>query len=283
MLAALARTDAAEHRALGLPDTADGPVDAVGLDVVLDPVGGTPQGELAQGHQVAAPKEVRRRALGLRFAVDLAGLQAGDQLFGRHVDEHHLVGAIEEGIGQRFGDADSGDAANDIVEALEMLDVERRPDVDAGRQQLADVLPALRVARARDVRMGQLVDEQERRPARQCRVEVELGEGAALADRQLAPRQQLEPLQLRRRVGAAVRLHDPGNDVEAGGLRSPRRGEHREGLADPRRRAEVDPQPAAPGLRLLGTDALDERVGIGTRLFAHRMIKATWPCGSATT
>ena len=41
-------------------------------------------------------------------------------------------------------------------------------------EQLVDVLPALRVARARRVGVRQLVDEDQRRLARERRVEIEL-------------------------------------------------------------------------------------------------------------
>ena len=290
VLAALARADAAQHCALGLPDPADGAVDAIGLDIVLDPIGGAAQGQLAQGHEVAAAKEIRRGAFGLRLAVDLAALQPRDQLLGRHVDQHDLVGAVEEGVGQGLVDANAGDAADHVVEALEVLDVERGPDVDAGGEQLFGVLPALGVARPRRVRMGQLVDEQERRVPGQCRIEIELGKDGTAGNGQRLARQDFKPLQLRRRVGAAMGLDDAGDDVDAGRPGGARRAEHGVGLADTRRRAEVDAQAPAPGLRFVFADPLDQRVGVGAAIVSHGSdrserggaVKATWPCPSAT-
>ena len=134
---------------LGLPHALDRLVGAVRLDVVLDAVGGAAQRELAQRHQVALAEEVARRALGLLGQVDLARLQPREQVVGGDVDQHDLVGLVEEGVGHRLPDADAGDAADDVVQALEVLDVERREDVDAGGEQLVDVLPALGMARAR--------------------------------------------------------------------------------------------------------------------------------------
>ena len=55
-----------------------------------------------------------------------------------------------------------------------MLDVERGPDVDAGRQQLVDILPALGMAAAGNVGVGVFIDQQQFRPARQRGVEIEL-------------------------------------------------------------------------------------------------------------
>ena len=124
-------------------------VDAVGLHVVFHAVGRAAQRQLAQGHQVALAEEVLRRPLGLRRQVDLAGRQPLDQLVGRRVHQHHFVGTVEEGVGQRLVHHDAGDATDHVVEALQVLDIERAVDVDAGRQQFLDVLPALRVARAR--------------------------------------------------------------------------------------------------------------------------------------
>ncbi|EWS54666.1 hypothetical protein X551_02511 [Methylibium sp. T29] len=144
----VARPDAAQQRGLGLPHRRDGLLDAIGLHVVLDAVGGAPQRQLAQRHQVALAEEVPDRPLRLRRQVDLAGLEPLDQLVGRRVDQYNLVGAIEEGVGQGLVHADAGDAAHHVVQALQVLHVERGVDVDAGIEQFLHVLPALGVARA---------------------------------------------------------------------------------------------------------------------------------------
>ena len=55
--------------------------------------------------------------------------------------------------------------------------------------------------------------------------------------------------------------------------REPRRlrgAQHRERLADAGRRAEENPQPAAPRTRLLGLDLREQLVGIGPRLDCHQ-------------
>ena len=72
VLAAVVGADAAQDGRLGLPDAADRALDAVRLHVALDAIGGAAQRELAQRHQVALAEEVRRSALGLWAAVDLA-------------------------------------------------------------------------------------------------------------------------------------------------------------------------------------------------------------------
>lgn len=53
-----------------------------------------------------------------------------------------------------------------------MLDVDRCVDVDSRRQQLLDVLPALGVAAAGNVAVGQFVDQGQRRRVGEETVEV---------------------------------------------------------------------------------------------------------------
>ena len=59
-----------------------------------------------------------------------------------------------------------GDLGHDIVQAFDMLDVERRVDVDAVRQDFLDVEVALGMAAAGRVGVGELVDEDQRRAPR---------------------------------------------------------------------------------------------------------------------
>ena len=81
------------------------------------------------------------------------------KLVGRDVDQLDLVGSLQYRIRQRLLDRHAGDLGDHIVEAFDVLDVERRPNVDAGRKQLLDILPAFGMPHARRVGVGQLVDE----------------------------------------------------------------------------------------------------------------------------
>ena len=76
----------------------------------------------------------------------------------REVDELDCIGAVEDGIGHRFADAHASDLRDDVVEALDVLDVEGRIDVDAAIEQLLDVEIALGVPASRRVRVRELVD-----------------------------------------------------------------------------------------------------------------------------
>ncbi len=132
-------------------------------EVGIDALGGAAQREFAQRGQVLRLEEVvdgaRRRVL----HVDLALGEALEQFVGREVDQHDLVGLIEHRVGHGLAHAHLGDLQDDVVEAFEVLDVERGPDVDAGVEQFLDVLPALGMAAARHVACARLVDQQQAR------------------------------------------------------------------------------------------------------------------------
>ena len=78
------------------------------------------------------------------------------------------------GVGHGLALLDAGDLLDHVVERLEVLDVDRGDDVDAGGEQLLDVRPALGVAGAGDVGVGQLVDQRDLGRPGQHGVEVHL-------------------------------------------------------------------------------------------------------------
>ena len=188
------------------------------LDQVgVDPLGGAAQRELAQRGQVLRLEEILDRARRGVLHVDLALGEALEQFVGRKIDQHDLVGLVEHRVGHGLAHPHLGDLLDDVVEAFEMLDVERGPDIDAGGQQFVDVLPALGMAAARHVGVGVFVDQQQARPARQRRVEVELLHHLVAVDDRLA-RQDLEAVDQLLGLAPAVRLDQAGDDVAAARL-----------------------------------------------------------------
>ena len=144
-----------------------GPRDAVGLAVLLerlvDPVGDPHQRELAERAEVALPEVVGERGVDLLGRVDVAVRHPAAQRLRRHVDELDLVGGPHDRVGDRLLLLDPGDLLDDVVHRLEVLHVDGGDDVDAGVEELVDVLPALLVARARHVGVRELVDQRDAR------------------------------------------------------------------------------------------------------------------------
>ena len=103
----------------------------------------------------------------------LAGLESREQFIGRDIDQHNFICFIKHGIGQRFGNADSRDATDHIVQALQMLHIDGRKDIDACAQQFIDVLPAFRMTRAGRIRVRQFIHQDQCGMPREGGVDIE--------------------------------------------------------------------------------------------------------------
>ena len=117
--------------------------------LLVHPLCRASQRELAQRRQVGWREEVPQRALRLLGDIDLALLEALNQVFRREVDELDGIGAIEDGIGHGLAHAHARDLRDDVVQAFDVLDVDSGVDVDASVQQLFHIEVALRMAAAR--------------------------------------------------------------------------------------------------------------------------------------
>ena len=150
------------------------------LELALDAPGHQPQAQLAQRGQVRLreePVEGDLRALG---RVDVAVLHPLPQRVRAHVDELDLVRGQQHVVGEALVDRGAGDRRDGVGHARDVLDVHRGHDVDARVADDLDVLPALGPCRARDVGVGELVDERDGRPA------LEDGDGVHLLDHDAA-------------------------------------------------------------------------------------------------
>ena len=146
----------------------------VGEQLLIDPLGSAPQRQFAQRGEIAGREIMLQRALGLLGDVDLALLQPLDQIIGREVDQLDRMGAVEYRIRHRLAHPHMRDLRDHVVEAFDVLDIDRGVDIDAAGQQFLDVEIALRMAAAGRVGMGEFVDQRELRAARDQRVEVHL-------------------------------------------------------------------------------------------------------------
>ena len=155
-----------------------------------------------------------QRALGLLRNVDLAFLEPLDEIVRREVDELDGVGPVEHRIGHRLAHADMRDLGDDVVEALDVLDIDGGVDVDAAAEQLLDVEVSLGMAAAGRVGVGELVDQRDLRAAGDHGVEIHLLEPLPFIFEALAGN-GLEPVEQSLGLLAPVGLDDADHDVVA--------------------------------------------------------------------
>ena len=62
----------------------------------------------------------------------MPSLEPLDQILGREVDQFDGIGAVENGVRDRLAHAHMGDLRDDIIEALDVLDIDGGIDIDAG-------------------------------------------------------------------------------------------------------------------------------------------------------
>ena len=228
----------------GLPGAGDLVLGAVLLQALLDLVRQPQQRELAQRGQVAHAEVPGQRRVDPLGRVDVAVRHPSAQRLRRHVHQLDLVGRAHHPVRHRLALRHPGDLLDDVVERLQVLHVDGGDDVDAGVEQLLHVLPALLVARARDVAVRELVDERDLRVPGEDGVHVHLGERpAAVLHR--PPWQHLEPVGHGVGEHPAVVLDERDHDVGAAVLAAVPLAQHRVRLAHPGCRPEVDPQPPA--------------------------------------
>ena len=102
----------------------------VAAHIVFNVLSGAPQGDLAQGNQIALAEKVLCRPFGLLGHVNLAVFEALDHLFRRDVKQDDFVGFVKNRIGHGFVHAHAGDGAHRSVQAFQVLHIQRRPDVN---------------------------------------------------------------------------------------------------------------------------------------------------------
>jgi hypothetical protein len=96
---------------------------------------------------------------GLLRHIDLALTQALEQLIRGQVDQFHIIGLIQDGIRHGFADEHARDLGHHIIQALQVLHIDRGIDIDPGVEQLLDILPAFGVPGALGIRMRQFVHQ----------------------------------------------------------------------------------------------------------------------------
>src|SRR3974390_1682437 len=209
-----------------------GPRDRFGLhlreQLLVHALGGPAQRKLAQGGQIGWREEVFQSPLGLLRDVDLPFLQPLNEIRRCQIDEFYGLGAIEDFVGHRFPDADARNLRYPVVEALDVLDIDRCIDVDATVQNFFDIEVTLGMPATRSIRMRKLVHQRDLRPARDDRVQIHLVEQTTFVVDPFA-RDGLQAYEKRLGLLAAVRLDHADDDIVAVSL--PRAGGLQHGVS----------------------------------------------------
>ena len=129
--------------------------------LLVHPLGGAPQGELTQCREIGRREIVLERPLRLLWNIDLPFFEPLNEIVWRQINKLDRVGTVENGIRHRFAHTHAGNLSDDVVEALDVLDIDGRIDVDTRAQKLFDVLVPFGMAAAGSIRMRKLVDEDE--------------------------------------------------------------------------------------------------------------------------
>jgi len=142
--------------------------------------------QLMIGHpgerQVAERRQVLGRVVGANCRVSCVGTEhlarchSRLECRGAGVDELDPLGGGDERIWHGLVLGDSGQDLDLVVQAVEMRDVQIGDNVDAGGEQVLDVLPALLMRNGRDIGVGQLVDQRHVGLAASDRIDVQLVE-----------------------------------------------------------------------------------------------------------
>ncbi len=233
----------------------------IGIDMLRRP----PQRHFAQGGEIAFAKKPAERPLRRLRRIDPPLDKPRPQLRRREIDHLDVGGEREHAVGDGLGDAHAGDAGDGIVQALEMLDIEGRPDIDPGVQQFDRVFPAFGMTAAGDVGVGEFVEQEQLRAAGERAIEVEFLD-LAPAIGELSARQHREIANLRDGLAASVGFDQPGDNVNAVLALAPRRGQHLPGLADPGGHAKKDLEPPLAFARR----GQRQSVGIGAAIIIGR-------------
>ena len=250
--------DANQNALAGRPRTGD----RVGAHVIehlrVDAFGGVAHRQFPQSGQIAALEEALDGAARLFRDIDLAFGEALQKVVRRQIDELDFVGFGENRIGHGFAHPNAGNALDDVVQAFEMLRIQRGIDVDAGGQDIFDVLMTFQVASARHIGVGELIDEDDFGTARQDRFEIHLLEHLAAIVHGFAG-YDVETLDQTLGLAPSMGFDDADDDIHTFALALLGRLQHGVGLADAGSGPEKDFQPAA----ILFLRSREKRIGIG--------------------
>ncbi len=210
----------------------------------VEPVGTPPHGDFPQCHQIVLREEILCRQPGLVRVIDLSFPQPVEQFRGLDVHQLDLVRQVEDIIRDPLPDQDPRNGCHLVLQAFQMLDIQRCIDIDPMHQQLLDVPVPLPVARSGCIGVGQFIHQGDLRGTGDHRIGIHLPE--------LQPIVVLHPaghgfqtLCLPARIRPVMGFQISNDHIRAFLPRGFSRLQHGTGLAGSGRIPEKDFQPAA--------------------------------------
>ena len=115
----------ADHDGLGSgPCPNHGVVPSIHLHLLIDPFGGTAKRHLSQSEQISFAKEILQGLFRLLRHIDLAVLEPLQKVVRRQVDEFHVIGPLQDRIGNRLADFDAGNLRHLVVQTFQVLNID---------------------------------------------------------------------------------------------------------------------------------------------------------------
>lgn len=203
------------------------------------PVGAAAQRDFTQRHQVFRSEKMLLRLTDAAGGIDFARSQPFEQIRYFDVDQLDLVGQIEHIVGHPFAHQHAGQGSDLVVQAFQMLDIERRIDINAVGEQFLYVPAAFGMAAAGRVGVRQLVDQcQLRHPFNDgIQIHFTQSQSPVFKDPGLNALESLGPGSC---FGTVVRLEIADDGIHARSSRLPAGLEHRPGFAGSCRVAKED-------------------------------------------
>src|SRR5690349_19990163 len=103
--------------------------------------------------KIRIAEEILQRRVYPLHRVDLALAQSLLQILGSEIDIYHLIRLGQHRVGNALANLYTDEVLDRVVEALQMLNVQRRDDVNAGGEDVLNILVPLCVSAAGGIRV----------------------------------------------------------------------------------------------------------------------------------
>lgn len=118
-----------------------------------------PQRQLPHPFQIGRCEEIFEGGGDPLLRVDFSFFEPFPEVFRGQIHVHDLIGLGNDSVGEAFPDFHPDEFLDRVVQAFQMLDVQRRDHVNPGRENFLDVLVTFSISASRHVGMGQFVDQ----------------------------------------------------------------------------------------------------------------------------